>query len=160
MQHVARQRSCLADLHFMAKPNGLLFLSTMRPSPHDTPRRPTAPSASRSSISTSITAMARSTSSGRIRPSCTPQRTKCHLSRHGGDRGSAARTIRSSTPPCAPGDGGKAFREAMEIAILPRIEAFSPDVVVISAGFDGHHRNSLANLNLVEADYVWNPTRP
>ena len=34
------------------------------------------------------------------------------------------------------GDGGEAFREAMEIAIFPRIEAFSPDVVVISAGFD------------------------
>ena len=43
----------------------------------------------------------------------------------------------------------------MEVAILPRIEAFSPNILVVSAGFDGHHRNSQANLNLVEADYAW-----
>ena len=43
----------------------------------------------------------------------------------------------------------------MEIAILPRIEAFSPDVVVNSAGFNAHHRDVLSNLNLIEADYAW-----
>ena len=53
------------------------------------------------------------------------------------------------------GDGSEAFREAMEVLILPRIEAFSPDVVVISAGFDAHRRDPLGNLNLVEADFVW-----
>ena len=57
--------------------------------------------------------------------------------------------------PLRAGDGGEAFREAMEVAILPRIEAFSPDVVVISAGFDAHHRDVLGNLNLIEADYAW-----
>ena len=51
--------------------------------------------------------------------------------------------------------GGEAFREAMEVAIPRRTEAFAPDVVVISVHFDGHNRNSLGNLNLVEADYVW-----
>ena len=50
--------------------------------------------------------------------------------------------------------GGEAFREAMEVAIPPRTEAFAPDVVVISVHFDGHNRNSLGNLNLVEA-YAW-----
>ena len=69
-----------------------------------------------------------------------------------GERGAHDQIVNA---PLRAGDGGKAFREAMETAILPRIEAFSPDVVVISAGFDGHHRNSLANLNLVEADYAW-----
>jgi acetoin utilization deacetylase AcuC-like enzyme len=57
--------------------------------------------------------------------------------------------------PLRAGDGGEAFREAMEVAILPRIEAFSPDVVVISAGFDAHRRDVLGNLNLIEADYAW-----
>ena len=51
--------------------------STARPSPRVTLRRFTAPSASRSSISTSITATARSTSSGTTEPSCMPRRTKC-----------------------------------------------------------------------------------
>ena len=69
-----------------------------------------------------------------------------------GERGAHDQIVNA---PLHAGDGGKAFREAMEIAILPRIEAFSPDIVVISAGFDGHHRDSLANLNLVEADYAW-----
>jgi hypothetical protein len=50
--------------------------------------------------------------------------------------------------------GGDAFREAMEVAIPPRTEAFAPDVVVISVHFDGHNRDSLGNLNLVEADSV------
>jgi acetoin utilization deacetylase AcuC-like enzyme len=39
--------------------------------------------------------------------------------------------------------------------ILPQIEAFSPDLILISAGFDAHRRDPLANLNLVEADYDW-----
>lgn len=57
--------------------------------------------------------------------------------------------------PLRAGDGGSEFREAMEIAILPRIEAFRPDLIIISAGFDAHVRDPLANLNLVEADYGW-----
>jgi acetoin utilization deacetylase AcuC-like enzyme len=55
----------------------------------------------------------------------------------------------------AGGDGGDQFREAFGEAILPRIESFRPDLVVISAGFDAHWRDPLANLNLTEADFVW-----
>ena len=51
--------------------------------------------------------------------------------------------------------GGEAFREAMEVAIPPRTEAFAPDVVVISAHLDGHNRDTLGTLNLVEADFLW-----
>src|SRR3954468_4203473 len=40
--------------------------------------------------------------------------------------------------PLASGDGSDAFRDAMETVILPRVEKFSPDLVVISAGFDAH----------------------
>jgi len=57
--------------------------------------------------------------------------------------------------PLRAGDGGDAFRVAFESAILPRLRAFKPDLVVISAGFDAHTRDPLANLNLVEADYTW-----
>jgi acetoin utilization deacetylase AcuC-like enzyme len=57
--------------------------------------------------------------------------------------------------PLRTGDGGPAFRTAMETIVLPRIEGFSPDLVIVSAGFDAHLRDPLANLNLVEADFVW-----
>ena len=57
--------------------------------------------------------------------------------------------------PLRAGDGGEAFREAMEVAILPRIEAFSPDLVIVSAGFDAHRRDPLGDINLIEADYAW-----
>jgi acetoin utilization deacetylase AcuC-like enzyme len=57
--------------------------------------------------------------------------------------------------PLSAGDGGDVFREAVETAILPRLREFNPDLIVISAGFDAHMRDPLANLNLVEADYAW-----
>jgi len=57
--------------------------------------------------------------------------------------------------PLSAGDGGDAFREAFETAILPRLRDFRPDILVISAGFDAHTRDPLANLNLLEADYSW-----
>ena len=57
--------------------------------------------------------------------------------------------------PLNAGDNGVQFREAMEVAVLPRIEDFGPDLVIISAGFDAHRRDPLANLNLVEADFAW-----
>ncbi|QFU15890.1 histone deacetylase family protein [Microvirga thermotolerans] len=57
--------------------------------------------------------------------------------------------------PLATGSDGAAFREAMETIVLPRIEAFSPDLIVISAGFDAHWRDPLAGLNFTEADFAW-----
>jgi acetoin utilization deacetylase AcuC-like enzyme len=57
--------------------------------------------------------------------------------------------------PLRAGDGGDAFRLAFETAILPRLREFKPDLLVISAGFDAHTRDPLANLNLVEADFAW-----
>jgi acetoin utilization deacetylase AcuC-like enzyme len=57
--------------------------------------------------------------------------------------------------PLRSGDGGDAFRQAFESAILPRLREFKPDFLVISAGFDAHTRDPLANINLVEADYTW-----
>ena len=57
--------------------------------------------------------------------------------------------------PLSAGDGGSAFKEAFEAVILPRLREFKPDFLIISAGFDAHTRDPLANLNLVEADYAW-----
>ena len=57
--------------------------------------------------------------------------------------------------PLRAGDGGAEFREAFETLILPRLQDFRPDFIVISAGFDAHMRDPLANLNLSEADFGW-----
>jgi acetoin utilization deacetylase AcuC-like enzyme len=53
------------------------------------------------------------------------------------------------------GDGSEAFREAMESVILPRMDSFAPDLIIISAGFDAHWRDPLASLNLTESDFAW-----
>ncbi len=57
--------------------------------------------------------------------------------------------------PLRPGDGGVKFREAFESVILPRLRDFAPELIVISAGFDAHVRDPLANLNLLESDFEW-----
>jgi acetoin utilization deacetylase AcuC-like enzyme len=57
--------------------------------------------------------------------------------------------------PLADGSGGSAFRHALEVDILPALEAFRPDLIMISAGFDGHRNDPLAGLNLDEADFEW-----
>jgi len=57
--------------------------------------------------------------------------------------------------PLSSGDGGTQFKEAFESVILPRINNFQPDLVVISAGFDAHRNDPLASLNLVEEDFAW-----
>jgi acetoin utilization deacetylase AcuC-like enzyme len=57
--------------------------------------------------------------------------------------------------PLRPGDGGVKFREAFESVILPRLRDFAPELIVISAGFDAHMRDPLANLNLLESDFEW-----
>ena len=57
--------------------------------------------------------------------------------------------------PLRAGDGGDRFREAVETSILPRLHDFAPDLILISAGFDAHLRDPLANLQLLEADFGW-----
>jgi acetoin utilization deacetylase AcuC-like enzyme len=57
--------------------------------------------------------------------------------------------------PLASGDGGAKFRSAFENLILPRLEKFAPELLVISAGFDAHSRDPLANLNLSASDFGW-----
>jgi acetoin utilization deacetylase AcuC-like enzyme len=57
--------------------------------------------------------------------------------------------------PLPAGAGSKPFREAVEEAWMPALEAFRPELVLISAGFDAHRLDPLANLNLDTEDYAW-----
>ena len=57
--------------------------------------------------------------------------------------------------PLAPGSDGHVFRAAMEREVLPMLDAFAPQLVLISAGFDAHAADPLAGLALHEADFVW-----
>ena len=47
------------------------------------------------------------------------------------------------------------FREAFNSRILPALDEFRPDLIIISAGFDAHHRDPLAEINLTEDDFDW-----
>lgn len=57
--------------------------------------------------------------------------------------------------PLTAGDGGTQFREAMESRIFPAITKFQPDLILVSAGFDAHHRDPLAQINLQSEDFGW-----
>jgi acetoin utilization deacetylase AcuC-like enzyme len=57
--------------------------------------------------------------------------------------------------PLRPGDGAEQFKSAFEERILPRLNDYKPELVIISAGFDAHARDPLANINLREEDFAW-----
>jgi acetoin utilization deacetylase AcuC-like enzyme len=57
--------------------------------------------------------------------------------------------------PLRPMSGSAPFRLAMKGQVLPALDAFGPDLVLISAGFDAHQADPLAQLMLDEADYAW-----
>ena len=57
--------------------------------------------------------------------------------------------------PLSPNTGSDHFREAFKSRVLPAIADFSPDLIIISAGFDAHHRDPLAQINLVGEDFDW-----
>ncbi len=60
--------------------------------------------------------------------------------------------VNAPLPPLA---GSQQFRIAMTRKILPALDAFRPEMVLISAGFDAHRHDPLAQLLLEEADYTW-----
>lgn len=57
--------------------------------------------------------------------------------------------------PLDEGCNGAGFRVAMEGKVLPRVAAFRPEMILVSAGFDAHRADPLAGLELVEADFAW-----
>ncbi|HIJ38610.1 MAG TPA: histone deacetylase family protein [Rhodospirillaceae bacterium] len=57
--------------------------------------------------------------------------------------------------PMHAGAGSDAWREAVSIGILPRIADFSPDLIMLSAGFDAHASDPLAHMRLTTQDFHW-----
>ena len=57
--------------------------------------------------------------------------------------------------PIPPYTRGLAVREMIDAMWMPRLEAFAPQMLFISAGFDAHREDDLGQLGLVEADYEW-----
>lgn len=70
-------------------------------------------------------------------------------------RGADSRTERMINVPLAAGTDGKAYRQAVEAEFRPALERFQPQMIFVSAGFDAHADDPLAELGLVEEDYVW-----
>ncbi len=68
------------------------------------------------------------------------------------ERGSANNVINAPLPP---GTDGAGFRAAWSNMILPELERFAPGLLIISAGFDAHKADPLAQLRLDTPDYAW-----
>jgi acetoin utilization deacetylase AcuC-like enzyme len=68
------------------------------------------------------------------------------------ERGAANNVVNA---PLRPGDGSAAFRAAWGDVILPELERFAPGLLIISAGFDAHKADPLAQLRLETSDYAW-----
>jgi len=68
------------------------------------------------------------------------------------ERGAASNIANAPLPS---GTGSQGFREAWRHDLLPAIDAFAPELLLISAGFDAHRDDPLAGLMLDEADYGW-----
>ncbi|MCR9257214.1 MAG: histone deacetylase family protein [Alphaproteobacteria bacterium] len=68
------------------------------------------------------------------------------------ERGTKGTIVNATLPP---GAGGDAFRAAMTGTVLPAMESFDPELVIVSAGFDADARDPLANLELGPEDFAW-----
>jgi acetoin utilization deacetylase AcuC-like enzyme len=57
--------------------------------------------------------------------------------------------------PLPPRSGGAVFRREYEEKVFPRVRAFKPDLILVSAGFDAHRDDPLADLMLETEDFAW-----
>ena len=57
--------------------------------------------------------------------------------------------------PLAPGAGGAAFRDVWDRVLLPALDAFAPALLIVSAGFDAHRMDPLAELQVDTVDFAW-----
>jgi acetoin utilization deacetylase AcuC-like enzyme len=69
--------------------------------------------------------------------------------------GTEGRSERMVNIPLAAYSSGREFRDAVECHWLPALDAFRPQMLFVSAGFDAHRDDDMAMLKLVEADYAW-----
>ncbi|MBC7768955.1 MAG: histone deacetylase family protein [Phycisphaerales bacterium] len=65
----------------------------------------------------------------------------------------AARNVVNA--PLPPGAGSVQWRQAMETKVLPALDAFAPELIFVSAGFDAHKADPLAQLELETEDFAW-----
>lgn len=70
-------------------------------------------------------------------------------------RGQDSRTATMINVPLAAKSGSKELKNAFEHEFLPALNQFKPEVIYVSAGFDGHTDDPLANLRFTVGDYVW-----
>lgn len=68
------------------------------------------------------------------------------------ERGAANNIVNA---PLQPGADGAAFRAAWSDTILPQLDRFAPGLLIVSAGFDAHKADPLAQLRLETVDYAW-----
>jgi acetoin utilization deacetylase AcuC-like enzyme len=68
------------------------------------------------------------------------------------ERGVANNIINAPLPP---GSDGQAFRAAWREVILPALDDFAPEFLIVSAGFDAHRADPLAQLRVETADFAW-----
>ena len=71
---------------------------------------------------------------------------------YSGDQSPAANMVNVPVPAYTK---GMEVRELIDIMWMPRLEAFKPEMIFISAGFDGHREDDMGQLGMVEADYAW-----
>jgi acetoin utilization deacetylase AcuC-like enzyme len=69
--------------------------------------------------------------------------------------GQARNSEHSVNTPLPAGSGGAQFRQQIENSWLPALHRFAPQLLMISAGFDGHLDDDMAQLNLLDTDYAW-----
>jgi acetoin utilization deacetylase AcuC-like enzyme len=69
--------------------------------------------------------------------------------------GIEGRSQRMVNIPLSAYSDGRVFRAVVQEYWLPALEAFEPQCIFVSAGFDAHREDDMASLNLVEADYAW-----
>ena len=72
-----------------------------------------------------------------------------------GDKAETGAHSNITNAPLWPGAGSDDFRTAMRDVVLPALRNFGPDLILISAGFDAHRRDPLAQLSLETEDFAW-----
>jgi acetoin utilization deacetylase AcuC-like enzyme len=70
-------------------------------------------------------------------------------------KGADSRTDRMVNVPLPPLTDGKGFRTVVEKEFAPALDRFKPQMIFVSAGFDAHAQDPLAELRLVRDDYLW-----
>ncbi len=69
-----------------------------------------------------------------------------------GERGATDNVLNIPLPP---GSGGDRMRQVYRDVVFPRLRAYRPELILVSAGFDAHHDDPLANLNWTTEDFAW-----